>query len=117
MPFNNWAQIHFGFYKLFNDPPGTPKELKCVGCKITTAGLSFVMAGIFGVVGAKKSIHNVYTGLSFGLVAVTLAASGVTFSRMAYDDNQYNQSLIKSYRKELGELRRTKSKEINNHTM
>lgn len=116
MVFSSWPQIHFGFYKLFNSPPGTPKELKCVGCKVTSAGLSFVMASIFGIVGVKKSIRNVYTGLSFGLAATICAASGVLFSRMAYDDNQYNENLIKSFRKELSELRKANSKGINSDT-
>lgn len=110
-------QIHFGFYKMFNDPPGTPKELKCVGCKAASAGLSFILTGIIGFIGVKKAIKNVYTGAAFGLAAITTGSAALILTRMAYEDTKYNDRLINTYRKELKELRKMKALEINNKSV
>lgn len=117
MPFNSWPQIHFGFWKLFNDPPGTPKELKCVGCKAASAGLSFLVTGVLGFFGVRRAIPNIYQGLAFGLAATVTGSTAIILSRMAYEDTKYNEMLINTYRKELKELRKAKAQEINNESV
>lgn len=111
---DNAAEIFFGLYKLFNSPPNTPKELKCIGCKVATAGLSFATAGAFAF-GIKRSLTrgNAFIAMAFGGVATILVASGALFSRMAYDDDKYNKQLVKNYRKEI-KAKRLEKVELDN---
>lgn len=104
------AERLWAIYKIFHEPPGTPKELRCVGCKIAAGGacLTLMGASIYGVARTAKIANPfaIFWGLTF---IGSLVGSSVSF-RLAYDDDQYNKQLIERAQDEISRQRRLAAK-------
>lgn len=87
----------WGIYRLLHDPPGTPKELKCVGCKVAVAGASLAGGGINFILAKKYFTKNTYRSAVFGGVGTLFIASGLIFLRLGYEHHKYNQQLTKEF--------------------
>lgn len=100
---------HFAIYEMFYSPPGTPQELKCIGCRIATAGASLTLATVcFSK--AKQIIYgNLYSGMAAVIAGFTLGTIGVLSAKMAHEDTTFNNTLIKQRSEELRDGRRQKS--------
>lgn len=84
----------FRVYKLFYDPPGTPKEKKCVPCKLALSAGSGLLVPV--------SFYQVYKhrrGNLKGILALGTAISAATFSvimlKVALDNHTTNKRLTK----------------------
>lgn len=85
----------WGLYKLFNDPPGTPKEIKCVGCKLAMAGSSLGLGTLLLIVGRRKGVKNVYIGSVFGITGILSISLSGFFFRNAHENKKYNEILMR----------------------
>lgn len=108
-------QRFFKIYSLFHDPPGTPKNLKCVGCKVASAGVTLALAGA-SLYGVKRTIiNNAYVGMGYAVLSVGFLATSSLLGRLAYDNNNYNQLLIRetqeAIRKERLKLKQQNAKD------
>lgn len=93
---------------MFHDPPGTPKELKCVNCKIAIGSLLLGLGGISAIVAKKLSKRSVYQMMSLvGVTGACVSSSVVTF-RLAYDHSKYNENLKAQRAKEISKQRKEK---------
>lgn len=83
-------------YRIFYDPPGTPKELKCIGCKIASGTASLALAGA-STYGLVKSVRkSIYIGAAYATAAFCFAGTAAVLYRLAFDYQEYNQSLVKN---------------------
>lgn len=90
------SEIMWAIYGMFYEAPGTPKELKCVSCKVAsgTACLAMTGASLYGM--ARTIKNKFYLGCGFGTVAFCFSATSAVLFRLAYDYKGYNESLIKN---------------------
>ena len=96
-------------YKLFHDPPGTPKDVRCITCKYIAAGGAFTLsaASLYGV---KRTIaNNAYIG--FGWIFATLFTGGVgaVALRMSVEDKKWNRDYLRETAEEIKKQRRLQS--------
>lgn len=82
------------FHRLFFDPPGRPKDLKCVECKQATSAASLALAGV-SLFGAAKTIKkNMYYGAGFLGASLGFTITSALLFRLARDYRVHNQKLI-----------------------
>lgn len=95
-------------FKLFNDPPGTPKNLKCIACKVI-AGCGLLFTGGVLFYGAKKLMHrNIYNATAVALLGLGSTSGSAVVFRVAYEHKIYNDRLIKELQKSLRDERQMK---------
>lgn len=105
MPISTYWTI----YKWFHDPPGAPKDLKCIGCKLAVCGASYTLMGA-SIYGLKKTMwNNAYKGMVFGFVAFAFFTTGSVALRVAIEDDKWNKLHIKASAEELRRLRKENS--------
>lgn len=104
---------YWDYYKLVRDPPGTPEELRCIGCKLGI-GAALGTGSLLAAYGAKRTYKsNVYVGATFLFgVLGCVSLSAVAF-RMAYEDNLYNEKLKRETMERIRKERRANSHKIN----
>lgn len=101
------TNIFWHIYKLFNDPPGSPKELKCVGCKIAAGGALLPLSlGLF--FGAKKiAVKNVYYATATGFVGLATLGVSLVMFKVAQEHKVYNELLMRETRERVKKERLT----------
>lgn len=94
---------------MFHDAPGTPPDLRCVGCKYTaaTAGFALSAAGVYKTI--KIINPRPYLGLSLALATfATISVSGIIL-RFGMEDQKYNQMRLREHAAEIKKKRRQES--------
>ena len=102
--------------KMFYDPPGTPKNLRCISCKYAAGAglLALSGASVFGCTRAMKK--NAYVGALFAFASFCFGSASAIAVRMAVDDQNWNELQIKLRQEELSRYRRQKAAELNPKT-
>lgn len=91
-------ELNWFLFNLFNDRPGTPKTVRCVGCKLALGASSIGLGAILLGLGKRKGVKNVYVGTTLGILGVgSILLSGIFF-RVAYENKLYNDQLFKDIR-------------------
>jgi len=92
---------YFFIHEMIYSRPGTPKELKCVGCKVAVAGACLTMATLCFYKAKQVMYNNVYSGMGIVSAGIVLGVVGAVSGRIAYDFDIYNKNLIKEKASEL----------------
>jgi len=88
-------EYKFKFYKWFHNPPGTPKELKCVACKQASGSLALVGAMAMFNQARKRIVLDLYKGTFCALAGSGLVAISLIAFRLAHEEKIYNEKLMK----------------------
>ena len=93
-------------YKMFYSPPGTPEELRCIGCRYTISGASFALmaASMYGAKRTGKT--NAYVGGIFAMGAFIFLSTGSIALKAAIEDKKWNEMKLKEWAAELKKQRR-----------
>lgn len=103
-------------YKMFRDPPGTPKDLRCIGCKLAAGGGAVTIGLASGYGAAKTMMKNGFIGTLLGAGAVVcFGLSGIAF-RMAMTDSEYNEKLLAETTEKIKQERRANRENLHNKT-
>lgn len=90
--------VAWAVYKFFHDPPGTPKNLKCVSCKVAL-GTGALGATAVNLYLTRKFVPISYAKtMIFAGLATTSALASVFLFRMAHDHRRYNERLRASHK-------------------
>lgn len=105
-------ELTWSVYGMFYEAPGTPKDLKCVSCKVASGSATLAMAGA-SLYGMARTIRTkFYVGAGFGAAAFCFSATSAVLFRVAYDYRGYNESLIRNNAVAIKDERK-KNREIN----
>lgn len=103
---------YWRIYKIFNDPPGTPDNVKCVNCRYASAVGCFGLSAV-SAYGVKKTIGpHFYVGCVLSAATFVAFTTGFIFLRMAKEDDKWNKTEMKARADELAWRRRQASKKL-----
>lgn len=96
---------YFWIYKKFYDPPGTPPNKKCVGCKLTAAAGFGILTPVlaYGVY-RNRRVSNFKPAI-YGAGALITSVSSLLMTRVAFDHYKYNIKLTKEHLEEIRQKR------------
>ena len=100
------TQKYWFVYKIFHDPPGTPKDLRCVKCKVATSGAAFLAAAPFLYLTKETIKPRIYLGATYGFISLLCLSVGVIGMKMAAEDNKWNNEHIKTTLQEMKKFKR-----------
>lgn len=84
-------------YKLFHDPPGKAKELKCVTCKVASGCGVLTLGGAMFGYAKRLTKTDGHRAVAMTAAAVITVTFGATLLRYAYENNKYNIQLQKEF--------------------
>lgn len=99
------SEIFWGVYGLFHDPPNTPKDIKCIGCKVAGGCTCLAASGLILAGCVKNLRRNVYLGSFLGLMSLFSFSGAMLAFKLANDDNIFNQRLIATHKEFLSKTR------------
>lgn len=94
---------------MFYNPPGTPPDLRCIGCRYMSSAGLFALACGSAAAARKYTSKSGYITMCCGFAAVAcLGGSAVAF-RMAKEDEKFNLMRIREHAREIKRKRRESS--------
>lgn len=85
---------YFRIYKLFYDPPGTPRDKKCVKCKLAASAGSGLLFPPMLYAAYKKRTSN-FKPMVYGFGAIATSTFSLIMLKVAIDNHESNKKLTK----------------------